>query len=231
MTIRGILFDVDDTLIQYSNASRSGVLAHLEAEGLLDRFESPDAAVALWKDLEEREYVRYLEGQLTFPEQQLLRTELFLAHIGVRTDDLRAWFDRYVAHRNSAWAAFPDAPPLLEALTGRIALGVVSNSALAHQVYKLDAVGLLPHFGEAVLCSQEHGAPKPDPSIFLAGCALLGLPPNQVAYVGDRYDTDGLGARDAGLRAFWLDRTAGGTARHTGVTVIHSLDELHHAVA
>ncbi|MFI6865405.1 HAD family hydrolase [Nocardia sp. NPDC050406] len=231
MTVRGILFDIDDTLIDYSGAARVGLLRHLEAEGLLDRFESPDSAVALWKALEEHEYVRYLHGELTFPEQQIVRTERFLTQVNVTTDNPRAWFDRYVAHRNSTWSAFPDAPPLLHSLTGRTALGVVSNSALAHQVYKLDAVGLLPHFGDAVLCSQEHGAPKPDPSIFLAGCALLGLPAHEVAYVGDRYDVDGLGARDAGLRAYWLDRTATATTDLDGVTVIGSLAELRHAVA
>lgn len=226
MTIRGILFDVDDTLVDYSGAARAGVLGHLTAEGLLDRFESPDAAVALWKAFEEREYVRYLAGELTFPEQQLVRTEAFLAEAGITIDDPRAWFDRYVVHRNSAWVAFPDAPPALRALTGNVALGVVSNSSRTHQLYKLRAVDLHDHFGEAVLCSQEHGTAKPDPSIFLAGCALLGLPPDEVAYVGDRYDVDGLGARDAGLRAYWLDRTTRGVARHDGITVIHSLNEL-----
>ncbi|NNH69443.1 HAD family hydrolase [Nocardia uniformis] len=226
MTIRGILFDIDDTLIDYSSAARFGVLEHLTAEGLLDRFASPEAAVALWKRLEEYEYLRFLAGELTHSEQQIVRTTAFLAEIGVTTDDPRAWFDRYVLHRDTAWVAFPDVPPLLRALTGRMAFGVVSNSSLAHQMSKLRAVDLHDHFGDAVLCSAEYGAPKPDPSIFLAGCALLGLPPEQVAYVGDRYDTDGLGARDAGLRAFWLDRSALGIAHDEGVTVIHSLDAL-----
>ncbi|SUD48871.1 Pyrimidine 5'-nucleotidase YjjG [Nocardia otitidiscaviarum] len=226
MTVRGILFDVDDTLVDYSATARAGILAHLAAEGLLDRFESAEHAVALWKELEEREYPRYLAGELTFTGQQELRSELLLAHIGASTDDPRAWFDRYVALRDTTWAAFPDAEPLLSALTGRIAVGVVSNSSRSHQVGKLRTVGLLPHFGEAVLCSAEFGTPKPRPDIFLAGCELLGLPPQQVAYVGDRWDVDGVGARDAGLHAYWLNRAAAGTTVRDGVTVIHSLTSL-----
>lgn len=226
MTIRGILFDVDDTLIDYSATARVGILRHLRAEDLLGLFESADEAVALWRALEEQEYPRFLSGELTFKGQQQLRTRMFLSHIGVKTKDPEAWFARYAARRDSAWAAFPDVPPTLRSLAGQVALGVVSNSSLAHQQGKLETVGLLEHFGDALLCSAEFGVAKPDPTIFLAGCAMLGLPPDQVAYVGDRFETDGLGARNAGLRAYWLDRTARGVAHREGVTVIPSLVEL-----
>lgn len=226
MTIRGILFDIDDTLIDYSATARVGLLRHLTAENLLDYFLSPEEAVDLWRALEEQEYPRFLTGELTFTGQQQARTRRFLSHIGVRVKDPEAWFARYAARRDTAWAAFPDVPPTLRGLTGQVALGVVSNSSLAHQRGKLAAVGLLEHFSETVLCSDEFGAAKPDPSIFLAGCAMIGLPPDQVAYVGDRFDTDGIGARDAGLRAYWLDRTARGVAHRDGITVIPSLAEL-----
>ncbi|WP_084477859.1 HAD family hydrolase [Nocardia jejuensis] len=225
MTIRGILFDVDDTLVDYSSTARAGLLRHLAAEDLLGHFESPDTAVALWREIEEQEYPRFLAGELTFPGQQQARTARFLAHIGVAVDDPAAWFARYVALRDIAWLVFPDVPPALTALTGRAALGVVSNSSRAHQIGKLRSVGLAAHFGEAILCSDEFGSAKPDPGIFLAGCDMLGLPPDRVAYVGDRHDVDGLGARDAGLHAFWLDRAASGTS-HEGVTVIHSLADM-----
>ncbi|MEV6067082.1 HAD family hydrolase [Nocardia sp. NPDC052001] len=226
MSIRGILFDIDDTLIDYSATARVGLLRHLRAEDLLDYFLSPEEAVLLWRALEEEEYPRFLAGELTFTGQQQLRTKRFLSHIGVKERDPVAWFARYAARRDTAWAAFPDVPPTLRGLSGQVALGVVSNSSRAHQQGKLEAVGLHEHFGDAVLCSAEFGAAKPDPSIFRAGCAMIGLPPDQVAYVGDRFDTDGIGARDAGLRAYWLDRTARGVAHRDGVTVIPSLSEL-----
>ncbi|WP_327139926.1 HAD family hydrolase [Nocardia sp. NBC_01327] len=226
MSIRGILFDVDDTLIDYAATARIGLLGHLRAEDQLWLFESPDEAVALWRSLEEEHYPRFLAGELTFKGQQLVRTELFLAHIGIKVADPSAWFADYAARRDVAWITFPDVPPTLRALAGQVALGIVSNSSLAHQQDKLRSVGLLDHFGDAVLCSAEFGTAKPDPAIFLAGCKMLELPPDEVAYVGDRFDTDGLGARNAGLRAYWLDRTARGVAHREGVTIIPSLVEL-----
>ncbi|WP_067821911.1 HAD family hydrolase [Nocardia inohanensis] len=231
MMIRGILFDIDDTLIDYSATARIGILRHLEAEGLLERFDSPDAAVALWRELEEQEYPRFLAGELTFKGQQMVRTERLLAYLGVAVTDPESWFARYAARRDTAWSAFPDVAPALSELAGTTALGVVSNSSRDHQLGKLQAVGLAAHFGEAVLCSSEFGVAKPDPSIFHAGCELLGLPPEQVAYVGDRFDIDGIGARDAGLHAFWLNRAADRVEVLDGVTVIPSLARLRAAYA
>ncbi|GAB2529604.1 HAD family hydrolase [Nocardia heshunensis] len=230
MTIQGVLFDIDDTLIDYSATVRIGFLRHLAAEGVLDRFDSPDAAVAVWRAIEDEEYPRFVAGELSFTEQQRVRTERFFAHIDVTGEDPVAWFGRYAAHRDTAWAAFPDAAPILRSLDGRVRLGVISNASLPYQIRKLRAVGLLDHFVETIVCSDEFGAAKPDPSIFLAGCELLDLEPGRVAYVGDRYDWDALGARDAGLRSFWLVRDDAEATAADGITVIRSLAELDSAL-
>lgn len=227
MTIRGMLFDIDDTLFDYSGSARAGILAHLAEVGLLARFRSPDAAAVSWQQIMEEEYGRFLAGELTFGEQQRSRAVRFLAGLGVITEDPEAWYAGYTRHHHSAWTAFPDALPTLRALTGRYRLGVVSNSSLAHQRGKLQLIGLGEFFEErTIVCSAEHGQAKPEPGIFLAGCAMLGLEPGEVAYVGDKYDVDALGAQAAGLRPYWLDRSGCGAGAAAGVTVISSLAEL-----
>lgn len=139
-----------------------------------------------------------------------------------------AWSAEYEAHRNAAWAAFPDAEPVLRKLARDYRLGIVSNSSVDHQRGKLHAIGLLPYFSTALVCSDQHGAAKPAPSIFLAGCASLGLQPHEVAYVGDKYTLDAVGAHDAGLHPYWLDRanTNSGQGTTDGIRVSHSLVEL-----
>lgn len=242
MPIRGVLFDVDETLFAYEDSERTGLFAHLKDDGLLDGFATFADALALWREIMEAEYARFTAGELTFPGQQLARTRRFLAAVGREPGDgasdaeARAWFAGYEAHRNAAWTAFDDAEPTLKALAATHRLGVVSNSAAEHQRRKLVAIGLIGYFVEPIVCSDQHGAPKPAASIFHAGCATLGLPPGEVAYVGDVYLTDAIGARDAGLRAVWLNRS-GGAARPVasaavnagvddGVAVISSLTEL-----
>ena len=82
MPIQGVLFDMDDTLFDYSASKEAGVLAQLQAEGLLDRFPDSATAVALWRNIMERQYARFLNGELTFPEQQRERAREFLSHLG-----------------------------------------------------------------------------------------------------------------------------------------------------
>jgi putative hydrolase of the HAD superfamily len=238
MPIRGVLFDVDDTLFD-SGSEAASVLAYLGMQGLLDRF--PDSAVALglWRELKERHYARFLNGELTFAGQQRERTRELLARIGASTQadlsdqEAAAWFAGYQAHRHASRAAFPDAEPVLKELAPDFRLGVVSNSAADHQRRELDAIGLLSYFGDRLICSDQHGAAKPAASIFLAGCASLGLEPHEVAYIGDNYEIDAMGAHQAGLHGFWLDRANDNatTAVNADIRVINSLNELQATIA
>ncbi|MFG2908492.1 HAD family hydrolase [Kitasatospora sp. NPDC048286] len=233
MPIRGVLFDVDDTLFDYSGSEQAGILAHLHHLDLLRRLPGPQAAVALWREVTREQYARFLSGELTFTAQQHERTRHFLARLGEDTaampdERAAAWFAGYTAHRDAAQAAFPDAAPVLAALAPTHRLGIVSNSSTAQQRRKLHATGLLHHFEDtAIVCSDEHGEAKPAPGIFLAACARLGLPPHQVAHVGDNYTLDALAALDAGLHPFWLDRTAThpSPAEHD-IPVLHTLTAL-----
>ncbi|MFJ8623372.1 HAD family hydrolase [Kitasatospora sp. NPDC093550] len=233
MPVRGVLFDVDDTLVDYTGSEEAGILAYLGELGLLGRFDAPGAAVALWREVMEESYARFLAGESTFAGQRYERVRRFLGTLGedgagqMPDEEAGRWFAGYGAHRDRARAAFADAAPVLAALAPAHRLGIVSNSSLGHQRAKLEAVGLLGYFDDTVLvCSDEHGEAKPAPGIFRAGCARLGLAPHEVAYVGDKYDLDALGARDAGLHAFWLDRAASPAPAGHGVRVLHTLAAL-----
>lgn len=57
---------------------------------------------------------------------------------------------------------------------------------------------------EEVVESSVVGVRKPDPAIFALGVEALGLPPEQVAVVGDSYTKDILPAHSLGCRTVWL---------------------------
>lgn len=59
------------------------------------------------------------------------------------------------------------------------------------------------HWFDAVAVSAEVEAEKPNPTIFLKACELLGVKPEEVVHVGDDRRNDIWGARDAGCDA-WL---------------------------
>lgn len=103
----------------------------------------------------------------------------------------------------SSGIAYPDARPALERLRPHFRLAVVSNADDDHLHHALSENNLEFEF---VLSSEAAQSYKPRAPIFRRACALLGLPPEQVLYVGDSPMMDVLGARHAGLRVAWLNR-------------------------
>ena len=68
---------------------------------------------------------------------------------------------------------------------------------------KLEALGLRGYF-ERSYAAERTGALKPDPRVFHAALADLGIPASALLHVGNRADTDGAAARAAGCRALIL---------------------------
>ena len=225
----GVLWDIDDTIFDYSSSERAGILEHLAAEGLLGEFDSPEQALGRWHDHMERMYDRFLAGELGFQQQRRERVRLLMADLGRPPLDEAAadlWFAGYSRRVEQHWRLFPDVLPVLDALAEGYVHGLLSNSSAARQRAKLAAMGLDGRFATLV-CSAEIGHAKPAPEAFLAGCAALGLPPERVAYVGDRLTTDALGALGAGLHPVWLDRSgAAPVAAPSGVHRIVTLADL-----
>lgn len=231
--VRAVLFDIDDTLFDYTGAEQAAITAQVSEGGRLGALGSVGEAVQLWSDVMAAQYQRFLDGELTFRGHQLARTRAFVAAVrpgDELLDDTAAaeWFEGYRRHYRAAWRAFPDAVPTLEALAAHgLRLGLISNASEANQRPKMQEIGLADFFADGPLvCSQEYGAAKPAAAIFHAACGELGLPPEQVAYVGDRHDVDAQGARDAGLTGIWLNRGTQSPEAEVGVTVIASLAEL-----
>ncbi|MER6215388.1 HAD family hydrolase [Streptomyces sp. NPDC001674] len=227
MPIRAVLWDIDDTLFDYTGADTAGLARHLCEEGLGEHYGSPAEALALWRRYTQRHWDRFSAGEVTFQGQRQDRVRDFLGRPALSADEADAWFERYVAHYRAAWTLFPDVLPVLDALAGRYRHGVLSNSSAASQDPKLRHLGLRDRF-EVLVCAAELGVSKPEAAAFLAACAQLGLPPRDVAYVGDQPEIDARGARDAGLTAVWLDRDGG---RGPGPAGVHRIEGLEHLPA
>ncbi|MGW3731129.1 HAD family hydrolase [Streptomyces sp. NPDC000851] len=226
MSIQAVVWDVDDTLFDYTTADRAGMGAHLAAEGLLDGYDSVEQALAHWRQVTDRQWARFAAGEVSFEEQRRDRVRVFLGE-DLSDAEAEAWFERYLGHYEAAWALFPDVLPALDALAASHRHAVLSNSSLHVQDRKLRVLGVRDRF-EAVLCAAELGVSKPEAGAFLAVCEALALPPHLVAYVGDHPEIDGRGAADAGLLSVWIDRGGaytGGDAS-TGPHRIASLTEL-----
>jgi HAD superfamily hydrolase (TIGR01509 family) len=120
----------------------------------------------------------------------------------------------------------PGALEVLSALKPRYRLGVVSNtvgSGDAELDEALERAGIR-RLIDMLVTSRDFGRAKPDPAIFAEGARRLGVPLDTTLMVGDKLDTDVLGALNAGIPGVWL--------RHpwaiaiAGITPTHIIDRL-----
>lgn len=117
---------------------------------------------------------------------------------------------------------FPDSEEALQRCSAAgLQLAVVSNFDERLESV-LRVCGLRAHFSFLVT-SEEAGAAKPSPAIFLRALQRCGSPASSVAHVGDHYVKDYLASRAVGIQGFLLDRDRRGPA---GVAPEHRLGSL-----
>jgi FMN phosphatase YigB (HAD superfamily) len=202
--IAAVTFDISSTLMFDTARPETRVRRRAVRKWLLERgVEHEDyrrvvtAAVAAWVGRSE-DPTEHVAGELGLSLSRTERAELApMVEALCRTP-------RYVATDGAADA--------LELLAARgVALGIVSNrgTALPGALVARDMAreGLADFFpAEAVVWSDEAGARKPEPEIFVRALRALGVPPWQAAHVGNRKAQDVAGAR-------WLGMV---TIRYTG---------------
>jgi putative hydrolase of the HAD superfamily len=92
---------------------------------------------------------------------------------------------------------------VLDAVTARHRVGLITNGPSDIQRLKLEQAGLTGRFGWEVI-SGELGTGKPQPSVFLGLLEGLGADPSASVMVGDSWERDVLGALGAGMGAVWI---------------------------
>jgi putative hydrolase of the HAD superfamily len=83
-------------------------------------------------------------------------------------------------------------------------LGVISNFD-SRLFGLLDGLGLAQFF-DPVVISTHAGAAKPERGIFTHALARAGTPAEEAMHVGDSYEADVVGARQAGIMPVFIDR-------------------------
>ena len=210
--------DIDDTLLDNATSSRMGLRALI----------GNDAAWPVWRSTTEQHYARFVAGEYDFATMCRERTRDFFAAFGEQLGDteVAAREDYRMAAMQRAWQLFDDARPCLDWMRASgLRLAVITNADSAYQRKKISDTGLAGTFDDLII-SGELGVAKPDPQIFHAACTAVGAEPHETVHVGDRLDTDALGAANAGMHGVWLNRNGTEHAPPDGVSMITSLAEL-----
>ena len=202
-----VLFDLDDTLHDDTRAYQSAAeeVAHeIAAEHGIDAIALKAAYVAAAEGFWKRLSAENLRFELARVRERLWGNALESVGIADAAVAERS-AGRYDAYRKRHYALFPGATELLLALRARgQRLGLVTNGFSETHREKI-ALLRVGEFFDAIFIADEVGMLKPDPLLFAHACATMGGSPSTRAMVGDRYDRDVRGAREAGLFTVWLN--------------------------
>ena len=107
--------------------------------------------------------------------------------------------------KGSTFVLFDDVLSALAALKQRnLILGLLTN-ATKDTISVHRKLGLEPYLN-FVVTSEEVGADKPKPPIFLAALDRAGVNASEAVHIGDQYELDVVGARGVGINPILIDR-------------------------
>lgn len=116
----------------------------------------------------------------------------------------------------------------LRELSGTLCLGIISNTGLSlgTELRRLLARDGLDDLFSLLVFSDEVQLSKPDPAIFKAFIAGLGIKPGELLHVGDTRETDVEGARLLGIRTVRFAGVRDDSGQPEADYVIHSYEDL-----
>ena len=206
MILRAAFFDRDNTLLHMDPALRAARTAKIEGWTGRPYHQTYEEMMELFRRAGyPEEGLKSVQEEICFWRRyyrELLEEEGVTDCLEERAEELwdMTWLKGY--------QLFPETREVLDWFRSRgVRMGVISDTSPSLPL-TLEAAGIGEYFGCAV-CSDLVGAMKPDPAIYRAALATLGVPAEESLYVDD-YDVEAAGARTLGFTAFHIDRSQPG---------------------
>ena len=159
-------------------------------------------------------------------EAEARRRRELLYYLGHSDEEL---LRRYTARLAEIYGApgalrlYDDVLPTLSSLqSAGYRLAIISNWSW-NLKDRCSQVSIGSYF-DVIMASAYAGCDKPNPDIFKQTLAQMGIAAARAVHIGDRYETDVIGARAAGMDAIWLNRD--GKPSDPDCTAVRDLREL-----
>lgn len=233
MLPKGILFDLDDTIIAFSACAEPTwrrVCAHgvrrlpgVSSEQLYDAIRV--VRRSFWDDPE-----RHRLGRLDLDRTRRRNVERALGDLGVPDVAVAHEIaDAFSSQREEAIEVFPGARDALAYFAAHgVRLALVTNGESDKQRAKIERYGLAPFF-HAILIEEEQGLGKPDDRVYARALECLGLSGPEVWAVGDNLEWDVAGPQRFGAFGIWNDHRREGLPHGSAIVpdrIVHSIVEL-----
>ncbi|MCR8631899.1 MULTISPECIES: HAD family hydrolase [Paenibacillus] len=235
MTIRAVLFDLDDTLLWDDRSVKESFQAtceeaakHVqvqpealeeavrkEARELYQTFETfPFTKMiginpfeGLWANFTEGENENFRKLEQLAPGYRTESWTRGLKALGVDNPELGYRLgELFPAERRSRPIVYDETFEVLNQLKGNYKLLLLTNGSPDLQKEKLAGVPELAPYFDHIIISGNFGEGKPAVSIFHHAIELLGISANEGVMIGDKLTTDILGSNRIGMPNMWINR-------------------------
>lgn len=204
--IKTVMFDLDDTIFDHKY-SRQCALRMLQNDN--QRFsEIPiEALEQAHGKLLQMNNKKILHGSLSIEEsrQQIIYDLFKLFDIFLPAEKVREYSALSTSVYEKNHRPIPGVNALIDSLSSRVKIGIVSNGPHDIQVEKLDICRVADQI-DFYIFSGDIKFMKPDPAIFEAALTKGKSKPEETIFIGDSWGADIVGATNLGIKAIWLSR-------------------------
>ncbi len=219
-----IFFDLDNTLMDFTEASKLAFSSAFQTLGLREE----EGHYAIYENYNHQVWLDFEENRIDGITLRRKRFDDFMLAVGIKgiggLEFNRIYLEFLVEHSFMLDGAIP----LLDDLKKNFSLAIITNGFKEVQRPRLDRLKITDYFS-AIVVSDEIGVSKPDAAFFDIAMSACSFPSkDRILVVGDSLNSDMKGGVNYGLDTCWCNLKK--LPNHSDILPmyeIHRLDQLH----
>lgn len=221
MTYKTLLFDVDDTILDFQDTEHEALMALFAEQGLTMDLEMKQT----YQEVNHRLWQQFEQGKLSRDQVVNERFGLFFKKYG-RIVDSEAMEKHYRSYLDQGHKLLGNSQLVLAELADKFDLYVVTNGVSKTQYRRLSDAKLMPYFQD-IFVSEDTGYQKPMKEFFTyVFDRIPNFEQQKTVIIGDSLSSDILGGHLSGINTIWLNPNKKVASTVLPTYEIQSLDQL-----
>ena len=220
MKYKHILFDADDTLLDFQAAEREALNQLFKSLNL----PPTDALLEQYHKINHSLWAAFERGEITKDDILSTRFRTLLAEVGLHVDrpNLEVEYQDLLA---SGHMIIPGVFQILDQLKEHFDLYIVTNGVASTQYSRLNASGLSPYFKD-IFISEDTGFQKPQIEFFqYVFDRIPNFDPEKAIIIGDSLSSDMQGGINASIDTCWYNPNR--VVNSKRIVVTYEIQTLH----
>jgi YjjG family noncanonical pyrimidine nucleotidase len=220
MNFDWILFDADHTLFDFDRSAQESLADTIRSHGITHA----DDHWPLYHRINRSVWTAYENGEIDRDTMRTKRFSMFFEEIKAEVADVELFASQYLIGLPQRPYFIEGAVEVLQALHGKIRMGIITNGLTEVQRPRLESTGIDRLF-EIIIVSGEIGMMKPDNAYFEFAYTQMARPSKErVLVVGDSLNADIRGGAEFGFRTCWFNPF--GEANNLGINPDYEIGDL-----